>query len=284
MPDLPGSPFVMGNDVIDRHCKRFYELFNNYLKGKDYTTQPMSEEGYDERMAFLKALDSGIKTLPELRKIYPQAYHWNKQFEIVSFGTSEKLVFKAEETVPLDQRQQVLHRGNFFQAIYAVHAGTEGNGCAGHRMARTLHKACTAKYGKSAPSWATDMLCKTCPVCISKNTRKKPKAGHTPIITRGFQARGQIDLIDMQSTPDGEFKYILSYRCHGTKFCLLEALQTKTKRSVAWVLFNIFTMLGPPAILQADNGREFNGAACGGNAKQIEMDEDVRACVYKCVL
>jgi hypothetical protein len=42
--------------------------------------------------------------------------------------------------------------------------------------------------------------------------------------------------------------------------------------------------LGPPAILQADNGREFNGAACGGNAKQIEMDEDVRACVYKCVL
>ena len=97
MPDLPGSPFVMGNDVIDRHCKRFYELFNNYLKGKDYTNQPMSEEGYDERMAFMKALDSGIKTLPELRKIYPQAYHWNKQFEIVSFGTSEKLVFKAEE-------------------------------------------------------------------------------------------------------------------------------------------------------------------------------------------
>ncbi|KAL3785005.1 hypothetical protein ACHAWO_013703 [Cyclotella atomus] len=86
MPDLPGSPF--GKDVIDRHCKRFYELFNNYLKGKDYTNQPMSEEGYDERMVFLKALDSGIKTLPELRKIYPQAYHWNKQFEIVSFGTN----------------------------------------------------------------------------------------------------------------------------------------------------------------------------------------------------
>jgi DNA-binding SARP family transcriptional activator len=61
----------------------------------------MSEEGYDERLAFLKALDSGIKSLPELRKIYPQAYHWNKQFEIVSFGTSEKLVFKAEETVLL---------------------------------------------------------------------------------------------------------------------------------------------------------------------------------------
>ena len=109
MPDLPASPFVMGNDVIDRHCKRFYELFNEYLKGKDYTTQPMSEEGYDERLAFLKALDSGIKNLPELQKIYPQAYHWNKQFEIVSFGTSEKLVCKAEETVPLDQRQQVLH-------------------------------------------------------------------------------------------------------------------------------------------------------------------------------
>jgi hypothetical protein len=236
----------------------------------------MTEEAYFERMGCLKALNSGMQNLADLRKIYPQAYEWDRKFEVITLGSSEKLVFKVDANVPLDKRQQVLHRGNIFHSIYAVHTGTEGNGCLGHRMAKTLHKACAERYGKSSPAWATDMLCKTCPVCISKNTRKKPKAGHTPIITRGFQARGQIDLIDMQSTPDGEFKYILSYRCHGTKFCLLEALPTKTKKSVAWVLFSVFTMLGPPAILQADNGREFNGAACDGKAKHIEMDEDVR--------
>ena len=106
--------------------------------------------------------------------------------------------------------------------------------------------------------------------------RKKQKAGHTPLLTRGFQARGQINFIDMQSTPDGEFRFILSYRCHGTKFCLLEPLRSKEKMSVAWALFCIFTVLGPPAILQADNGREFNGAACRGKAKQVDIDDEVR--------
>eukprot|EP00970_Alexandrium_tamarense_P019081 scaffold13594_cov198-Alexandrium_tamarense.AAC.16 len=135
------------------------------------------------------------------------------------------------------------------------------------------NKACADRYGKSSPAWVTDLLCKTCLVCISKNKRKKQKAGHTPLLTRGVQARGQIDLIDMQSTPDGEFRFILSYRCHGTKFCWLEPLQSKEKKSVAWALFCIFTVLGPPAILQADNGREFNGAACGRKAKQVDIDD-----------
>jgi hypothetical protein len=108
------------------------------------------------------------------------------------------------------------------------------------------NKACADRYGKSSPAWVTDLLCKTCLVCISKNKRKKQKAGHTPLLTRGVQARGQIDLIDMQSTPDGEFRFILSYRCHGTKFCWLEPLQSKEKKSVAWALFCIFTVLGPP--------------------------------------
>eukprot|EP01082_Thalassiosira_pseudonana_P007804 g6263.t1 g6263 contig23:61716-63595(+) len=233
----------------------------------------MTEDDYDQRVTFLKMLNSG-STLTELKNTYSQAYQWSKKFELVVFGTSEKLVFKADVTVPLDQRKQVLHRGNIFKAIYAIHTGAEGNGCVGHRMARTFHTACADRYGKSSPQWVTNLLCKTCPVCISKNTRKKLKAGHTPLLTRGFQARGQIDLIDMQSTPDGEFRFILSYRCHGTKFCLLEPLRSKEKKSVAWALFCIFTVLGPPAILQADNGREFNGAACGGKAKQVDIDDE----------
>eukprot|EP00970_Alexandrium_tamarense_P011602 scaffold2552_cov172-Alexandrium_tamarense.AAC.1 len=253
MPDLPTSPFVMSNDALDRQCNRFHELFNQYLTGKGHTVQPMTEVDYDQRVTFLKMLNSGSTSMKELRKTYPRAYDWMKRYDLIVFGTSEKLVFKADASVPLDKRRQVLHR---------------------HRVAKTFHKACADRYGTSAPAWATDLLCTTCPVCISKNKRKKQKAGHTPLITRGFQARGQIDLIDMQSTPDGEFRFILSYRCHGTKFCWLEPLRSKEKKSVAWALFCIFTVLGPPAILQADNGREFNGAACGGKAKQVDIDDE----------
>ena len=41
--------------------------------------------------------------------------------------------------------------------------------------------------------------------------------GHQPILTSGFGTRGQIDLIDLQNAPDGEFKFLLTYIDHGTK-------------------------------------------------------------------
>ena len=49
--------------------------------------------------------------MKELRKTYPRAYDWMKRYELIVFGTSEKLVFKADASVPLDKRKQVLHRG-----------------------------------------------------------------------------------------------------------------------------------------------------------------------------
>eukprot|EP00970_Alexandrium_tamarense_P007646 scaffold1449_cov130-Alexandrium_tamarense.AAC.1 len=123
----------------------------------------MTEDDYDQRVTFLKMLNSGSTSMKELRKTYPRAYDWMKRYELIVFGTSEKLVFKADASVPLDKRKQVLHRGSIFKAIYAIHIGADGNGCVGHRMAKTFHKACADRYGTSAPAWATDLLCTTCP-------------------------------------------------------------------------------------------------------------------------
>ena len=44
---------------------------------------------------------------------------------------------------------------------------------------------------------------------------RKVPAGHTPIVTTGFGSRGQLDLIDFQSMPDGQFKWLATYRDHG---------------------------------------------------------------------
>jgi hypothetical protein len=59
MPDLPTSPFIMSNDVLDRHCNHFHELFNEHLIGKDHTVQSMTEDAYNERFTFLKMLKVG---------------------------------------------------------------------------------------------------------------------------------------------------------------------------------------------------------------------------------
>ena len=62
----------------------------------------------------------------------------------------------------------------------------------------------------------------------------------------------------MQSQPDGDFRYIMNYQDHLTKFVVLKALRTKHAEEVAEHLIDIFCTFGSPHILQSDNGREFS--------------------------
>ena len=66
-----------------------------------------------------------------------------------------------------------------------------------------------------------------------------------------------MDLIDMQTCPDGEYKWLLVYQDHFTKFVQLRPLKNKSAVEVASALLDIFSIFGVPAILQSDNGREF---------------------------
>ena len=84
----------------------------------------------------------------------------------------------------------------------------------------------------------------------------------------------QVDLIDMQSFPDGDFKYIMVYQDHGAKFCMLSALKDKKRATVVLELLSIFATLAPPFILQSDNGREFANVA-GSGALEAVSDEDL---------
>ena len=63
-----------------------------------------------------------------------------------------------------------------------------------------------------------------------------------------------IYLIDFQSMPDGVFNYLLNYIDHGVKRLTSIPLASKHASSVAFALFTIFTEIGPPRVLQTDNG------------------------------
>lgn len=67
----------------------------------------------------------------------------------------------------------------------------------------------------------------------------------------------QVDLVDLQTMPDGNFKYIMHYQDHLSKFHLLRSLTSKRASEVARHLLQIFVDFGAPLILQSDNGREF---------------------------
>lgn len=66
-----------------------------------------------------------------------------------------------------------------------------------------------------------------------------------------------MDLVDFQSLADGDFKFILHYKEHLTKFSFFRPLKCKKASEVAKELLHIFLTFGAPHVLQSDNGREF---------------------------
>ena len=104
------------------------------------------------------------------------------------------------------------------------------------------------------------MFMDLCPICVHQ-LRNRPVAGLQPIVTFVFGMPGQIDLIDFQSMPDESFRFLLTYIDHGVKFLFCIPIVQKTASSITIALLQIFTMIGPPMILQSDNGAEFHCAA-----------------------
>jgi hypothetical protein len=105
------------------------------------------------------------------------------------------------------------------------------------------------------------------PVCKLLMQWNRPRAGLRPIITRGFNVRGQVDLIDFQSMPNGKFRILLNYIDHGIKFLFSIPVVRKRASCIAIALYQIFTVFRPPMILQSDNGSEFHGSAM--NARYV---------------
>ena len=65
--------------------------------------------------------------------------------------------------------------------------------------------------------------------------KKTPKRGLVvrPILAGCMNSRCQVDVIDMQSEPDGCYRFIMNYQDPLTKFTILRPLKSKTAEKVA---------------------------------------------------
>ncbi|XP_053309752.1 KRAB-A domain-containing protein 2-like [Spea bombifrons] len=97
-----------------------------------------------------------------------------------------------------------------------------------------------------------------CKQCQMKHSAPKKGIVVKPMVSSELNSRCQVDLIDLQSNSDGEYKFIMVYQDHLTKFVQLRPLKTKRAEEVAHHVLSIFLTFGAPAILQSDNGREFS--------------------------
>ena len=130
----------------------------------------------------------------------------------------------------------------------------------GHGGRDKMLKVLTPKYA-NITSEVVELYKSLCVECLKKRKRAATKGVVVrPILSRDYGSRGQVDLVDMQSMPSGQFKWIMVYQDHLTKFCILRPLHSKRASEVAYQLMDIFLLVGAPQILQSDNGSEFTAS------------------------
>lgn len=107
---------------------------------------------------------------------------------------------------------------DLYELLYDYHVNKTGHGgrC-------KMEKASSGKFNVSRP--AIEIFLSCCKSCnVKKGSCKKIVV--KPILSSDFSERGQIDLIDFQSSPSGNYKWILNYQDHSTKFVVLRPLTT----------------------------------------------------------
>lgn len=101
-------------------------------------------------------------------------------------------------------------------------------------------------------------LVKLCEICHRKASSRSIGPLKSIVSTHLFE-RVQVDLIDMTSEPDGEYKWICHMEDHFSKFHMLFAMRNKEAPTVARKVYHWIAILGIFEILQSDNGTEFKG-------------------------
>ena len=241
----------------------FYALLKKWMQGKEYTSQLMTKEDYNARVNFIiRVKEGGIDCREGWLTGNLSAYKWLQRYHVYKYADgSAVLVLRPSPkkgavdvtAMSLNSLQQPTYAERVFIDLWKIHQSDHCKGVTFFYRVRDKHGNVTRDVCK--------LFTDVCPHCIVVNSRKKPTAGIQPIITEGMCVRGQTDIIDLQSMPDGAFKFLLNYIDHGVKKLTCIPITSKRASCVAFALFTIFTETGPPSILQTDNGGEFSNHA-----------------------
>ncbi|XP_022914010.2 KRAB-A domain-containing protein 2-like [Onthophagus taurus] len=199
--------------------------------------------------SFAKLLLEEVTTAKITAKKTPRDYWLLRRYDFLTIDQNSKLIFPVKDT-----GSNILYYvcdNELFDVLHEAHIRI------GHGGRDRMMKEVWSHY-KNITRKDIETYIQLCEPCQQKQKGIKKGITVKPIISSEFNSRCQVDLIDFQSQPDGENKFILVYQDHLTKFVVLRPLKSKRAEEVAYTLLDIFTLLGAPAILQSDNGREFS--------------------------
>ncbi|KAE9521954.1 hypothetical protein AGLY_017646 [Aphis glycines] len=223
------------------HSELFYEKLKSIYDNQD-KKKPWSQEDYD------KALNEINDAKLNRGKTKTQnQYYLCRKYDLIEVGNIKHIILK-----PKTKTENIIYvvpYENYFEKIEESHKAT------GHGGRDKVEQYLKNKY--NIPRIAVQIFINLCTTCNKKKSKPYKGVVVRPILSADFNSRGQIDLIDFQSTPDGNFKWVMNYQDHATKYLYLRPLTSKRAIEVAHELLKIFLEQGAPQLLQSDNGREF---------------------------
>lgn len=196
----------------------------------------------DKYLELLKEVEDAER----VEKKTPLQHRRLKRFGILEIGGVKKLVERSEN----NEIKYYLPIEDVYDVIQTAHIAV-GHGGRDRMLVET-----SKKYANITKTMISIFL-SMCQVCQEKKTKRKRGLVSKPILHSEINCRCQIDLIDYQPQPDGEYKFVMVYQDHLTKFVMLRPLMSKRAEEVAHHLTDIFLIFGGPCILQSDNGKEF---------------------------
>ena len=160
-----------------------------------------------------------------------QEYAWRRKFVLLQILNGMKVIVndkifhehvKQHGTANSHSCPRIASTSMVFDAIYNAHDKT------GHAKIERTFAYVKKKFSNISRS-QVELLLGLCPICAMDKIKPSRKAPHEPILSKTYNDRGQIDMIDMQSSNDGPFKWILHYQDQLTKFSYLRPLRKKSK-------------------------------------------------------
>lgn len=220
--------------------EKFFRSLALLLENKSNNTKIFSKAKYCQLIREVKeAKAKAKKESVDYRRL--------ARFDVILVQGNEKLIEAINGET--DKIRYYLHSEDLFDILHDTHLSI------GHGGRTRMEKELQAKY-KNITKEVIMLYLTLCKLCQQKNSKLKKVLASKPI--KEVHSRCQVDLIDMQLNPDGEYKFIMHYQDLRTKLSFLRSLKSKRPKEVAHALLDIFTIIGAPSVLQSDNGREFS--------------------------
>ncbi|XP_045426183.1 KRAB-A domain-containing protein 2 [Lemur catta] len=226
---------------ISNMREKFLTSVIKLVESKSYNSKVFSKEKYFQTIKEVKeAKEKGKKSSRDYRRA--------AKYDVISVQGTEKLIEATHRE--RDRIRYYVHEEELFDILHDTHLSI------GHGGRTRMLKELQGKYGNVTKEVIVLYLT-LCKQCHQKNPVPKRSLAPKPMTFKDVDSRCQIEILDMQSNADGEFKFILYYQDYLTKFIILRPLKTKQTHEVVSVLLDIFTILGTPSVLESDSGIKF---------------------------